>query len=65
MQGNRRQVDRAKLEQAVEEVEYDGKFTGMFKINYDKLADPKKCERMAKELFEAGTVSRDVKFRSI
>ena len=65
VQGNRRQVDRAKLEQAVEEVEYDGKFTGMFKINYDKLADPKKCERMAKELFEAGTVSRDVKFRSI
>ena len=53
-QANRRNVDRNKLEQAVEEIQHEGQFTGMFRINYDKLVDPKKAERMAQELFEAG-----------
>ena len=47
-------MDRAKLENAIEEVQHDGKFTGMFKINYDKLVDPTMAEHYAKELFEAG-----------
>ena len=39
----------------MEEIEYEGQFSGMFKINYDKLVNPKKAQHMAQELFEAGT----------
>ncbi|ELU09600.1 hypothetical protein CAPTEDRAFT_184779 [Capitella teleta] len=53
-QGNRRLISQEKLEDAVEEVEFNGKWTGMFKVNYAKLCSQPKCQRMADELFQAG-----------
>ena len=38
----------------MEEVESDGQWTGMFRVNYHKLCNVEKCARMAQELFEAG-----------
>ncbi|KAH3873321.1 hypothetical protein DPMN_036553, partial [Dreissena polymorpha] len=54
-QGNRYELDKTKLEQAVEEiVNANGEGTGMFQVNYTKLADEKKAKRDAQRLFEAG-----------
>lgn len=55
MQGNRRLISREKLEEAVEEVvNEEGHWTGMFRVNYGKLCNQEKCQRLAQELFEAG-----------
>lgn len=40
-------IDREQLEEAVEEVTVGDKFTGQFRVNYDKLVDVDKCVRMA------------------
>ncbi|XP_061174954.1 annexin A5-like [Saccostrea echinata] len=53
-QGNRNEITREQLEKAVEEIEVDGKGTGMFQVNYSKLADMKKAKRDAEKLYKAG-----------
>ncbi|KAL4240838.1 hypothetical protein ACF0H5_001625 [Mactra antiquata] len=54
-QGNRTELDRHKVENAVEEiVNANGDGTGMFEVNYTKLAHEGKAKRDAKILFEAG-----------
>jgi annexin A7/11 len=47
-------ISRDKLEDAIEEVEVDGRWTGMFRVNYGKLCSQEKCRRMAQELYNAG-----------
>ncbi|KAK3091372.1 hypothetical protein FSP39_019359 [Pinctada imbricata] len=53
-QGNRREVSRKRLEEAVEEIMVNGEGTGMYQVNYDKLADIPKAKRDAMALFKAG-----------
>jgi len=53
-QGNRRLIDQDKLMDSVEPVEVEGKWTGMFQVNYPKLCNQAKCARAAEELFKAG-----------
>jgi len=53
-QGNRRLIDQDKLTESVEPVEVEGKWTGMFQVNYEKLCNKEKCQRQAQELFKAG-----------
>lgn len=54
-QGNRYEITRKKLENAVEEiVNANGEGTGMFEVNYTKLADHKTAVRDAERLFKAG-----------
>jgi len=52
--GNRAEISRERLENAVEEQKVNGKGIGIFKINYEKLADMDKAKREAKLLFKAG-----------
>ncbi|KAK7507185.1 hypothetical protein BaRGS_00001120 [Batillaria attramentaria] len=55
-QGNRYEIPRDRLVEAVEEIvnpETD-EGTGMYQVNYAKLSDTAKAEREAKQLFEAG-----------
>ncbi|KAK3083430.1 hypothetical protein FSP39_022409 [Pinctada imbricata] len=52
-QGNRRTLSYEKLEEAVEPVEFDGKPTGQFRINFDKIVNVGKAKRDAQALFEA------------
>ncbi|XP_076455725.1 annexin A5-like [Babylonia areolata] len=55
-QGNRYKIGKERLEEAVEEIvnpeTQEG--TGMYQVNYQKLADCRKAQREAKQLFEAG-----------
>jgi annexin A7/11 len=53
-QGNRRLLDEEKLAESIDAIEQNGKWTGMFAVNYNQLCNEKKCERMAQELFDAG-----------
>ncbi|XP_053393126.1 annexin A7-like [Mercenaria mercenaria] len=54
-QGNRYEIDRDKLENAVEEIKNaNGDGTGMFEVNYAKLSDQRTAQRDAKRLFDAG-----------
>lgn len=54
-QGNRYELNRAKLEKAVEEIKNaNGDGTGMFEVNYDKLCNPGTAKRDAERLFDAG-----------
>ncbi|XP_070185504.1 annexin-B12-like [Littorina saxatilis] len=55
-QGKRYTIPRDRLEEAVEEImnPETEEGTGMFQVNYKKLADCKKAAREAKQLFEAG-----------
>lgn len=55
-QGGRYEIPKDRLEEAVEEIvnPETGQGTGMFQVNYQKLADNKKAQREAKMLFEAG-----------
>jgi annexin A7/11 len=53
-QGNRRIKEREDLEQSVDPIEVNGKFIGMFQVNYEKMCDLERCKRMAKELHVAG-----------
>ncbi|XP_052786079.1 annexin A4-like isoform X1 [Mya arenaria] len=54
-QGNRYEISRERLDNAVEEIiNQNGDGTGMYQVNYTKLADLKKAQRDAKRLFEAG-----------
>ncbi|XP_074647782.1 annexin-B12-like [Tubulanus polymorphus] len=55
VQGNRYDITREKLEQAVEELHTDdGKPTGIFQVNYYKLVDVDKAKRDAERLYKAG-----------
>lgn len=54
-QGNRYEINREKLEEAVEEIKNaNGDGTGMFEVNYSKLANLKTAKRDAQRLFDAG-----------
>lgn len=53
-QGNRAEIPRETLEQAVEEVMAEGKATGLYDVNYVKLCDVEKAKRDANNLFKAG-----------
>ncbi|KAL8603600.1 hypothetical protein ACOMHN_022552 [Nucella lapillus] len=55
-QGGRYQIPKDRLEEAVEEIENPEtkEGTGMFQVNYQRLADCPKAQREAKMLFEAG-----------
>lgn len=55
-QGGRYEIPKDRLEEAIEEIANPetGAGTGMFQVNYQKLADNKKAQREAKMLFEAG-----------
>lgn len=52
--GNRYEITRERLEQAVEEVVVNGKPTGTFDINYQKLVDQEKVKQDAQRLYKAG-----------
>ena len=53
-QGNRSHISRKQIENAVEEIEADGRPTGMFEVNFDKLCDITRAKADAKNLFKAG-----------
>jgi hypothetical protein len=53
-QGNRRLKNQGDLEDCVEPVEVNEKFTGLYQINYEKMCDLDDCKSMAKELHVAG-----------
>ncbi|XP_076460206.1 annexin A4-like [Babylonia areolata] len=55
-QGGRYEIPKDRLEDAVEEImnPETNEGTGMFQVNYKKLADMGKAEREAKQLVEAG-----------
>ncbi|XP_060572316.1 annexin-B12-like [Ruditapes philippinarum] len=54
-QGNRYEIDREKLQNAVEEiVNANGEGTGMFEVNYEKLTNTRTAKRDAQRLFDAG-----------
>ena len=55
-QGGRYEIPKDRLESAVEEImnPETKEGTGMFQVNYQKLADHAKACREAKQLFEAG-----------
>ncbi|XP_053393127.1 annexin A5-like [Mercenaria mercenaria] len=54
-QGNRYEIDREKLENAVEEItNANGDGTGMFEVNYKKLTNQRTAKRDAQRLFDAG-----------
>lgn len=54
LQGNRFEIPRARLEDAVEEYVVEGKGTGTFQVNYEKLCDLDKAKREAQQLNKAG-----------
>lgn len=55
-QGGRFEIPKDRLEESVEEIlnPETKEGTGMFQVNYQKLADSAKAAREAKQLFEAG-----------
>ncbi|KAK2169415.1 hypothetical protein LSH36_10g09004 [Paralvinella palmiformis] len=53
-QGNRRLIPRQKLEDSVEEVLHNGQWTGLFRINFEKLCNMSRCKQYAEELYKAG-----------
>lgn len=54
-EGNRYEIDREKLQNAVEEiVNANGEGTGMFEVNYEKLTNTRTAKRDAQRLFDAG-----------
>jgi len=53
-QANRRLKGQEDLDECVEPIEVNGKFTGLYQINYEKLCDLDSCKMMAKELHVAG-----------
>ncbi len=53
-QGNRRLIERDQLDNAVEEVIHNDQWTGMFRVNYEKLCNMDRCKKMAHELYKAG-----------
>jgi annexin A7/11 len=57
VQANRSEIGRDRLERSVEEQMANGKGTGIFNINYQKLADVEAAKRDADLLFKAGNIS--------
>lgn len=53
-QGDRYEITREQLEEAVEEITVEGNGTGMYNVNYSKLADMGQAKRDAEKLFKAG-----------
>ena len=48
-------IPREKLEEAVEEITMNDKFTGQFRVNWDKLVNVDRCVKMAKVRFIEGS----------
>ncbi len=54
-------IPREKLEEAVEEVTMNDKFTGQFRVNWDKLVNVDRCVKMAKVRFTESDCTQSCK----